>query len=63
VKQTRLQLLQLFNPFSGVLQGSRITRQPILNNIITKDKISPIATAYFQFYPAPNQPGDGRWAQ
>jgi Carboxypeptidase regulatory-like domain len=49
---------QIYDPFSAVKQGSRISRSPISNNIITKDKISPIATAYFQFYPLPNQPGD-----
>jgi hypothetical protein len=49
---------QIYDPFSAVKQGSRIMRSPIFNNVITKDKISPIATAYFQFYPLPNQPGD-----
>ncbi|HYL74203.1 MAG TPA: TonB-dependent receptor [Bryobacteraceae bacterium] len=49
---------QIYDPFSGVKQGSRIVRTPINNNVITKDKISSIATAYFQFYPLPNQPGD-----
>lgn len=49
---------QIYDPFSGKKQGSRIARDPIFNNVISKDSISKIATAYFQFYPPPNQPGD-----
>jgi Carboxypeptidase regulatory-like domain len=58
VKQTGFNCYQIFDPYNAVLQGSRIMRQPIINNIIDKNKISPIATAYLKFYPLPNQPGD-----
>ena len=49
---------QIFDPFSAVKQGSRIMRQPISGNLLPKDKLSPIAKAYLQFYPQPNQVGD-----
>lgn len=49
---------QIYDPFSGVRQGSRIARTPITGNLLPKDKLSSIATAYLQFYPLPNQPGD-----
>ena len=58
VKTFGFNCYQIFDPFSGVLNGSRVTRQPIMNNIISKDTISSIATAYLQFYPLPNVPGD-----
>jgi len=57
---------QIFDPSSGMNQSGRITRSPIATNgmlnVIPKSLISTIATAYFQFYPQPNQPGalDGR---
>jgi len=49
---------QIYDPFSAIKQGSRIMRSPLNGNIVPKDKISSIATAFFQFYPQPNQPGD-----
>src|SRR5260370_11827397 len=58
VKTFGFNCYQIFDPFSGVMNGSRVTHQPISNNMISKDRISSIATAYFQFYPLPNQPGD-----
>lgn len=48
---------QIFNPFTGVTQGSRISRQPFAGNIIPSSLISPIAKAYLQYYPLPNAPG------
>ncbi len=48
---------QLYDPTTGVKQGSRVTRLPFPNNMIPQDRISPIAKAYLQFYPLPNQPG------
>ena len=49
---------QLYDPFSGAAQGSRIARQPIPGNVIPANRISAIAKNYLQFYPLPNQPGD-----
>ena len=48
---------QLYNPFTGVTQGTRISRQPFAGNIIPPNLINPIAKAYLQYYPLPNAPG------
>lgn len=48
---------QIYDPFSGVAQGSRIARTPLAGNIIPANRLSPIAKAYLQFYPLPNQAG------
>jgi hypothetical protein len=51
---------QIFNPFSARQVGSRIQRDPFGGNIIPGNLISPIAKAYLQFYPLPNQAGDSQ---
>lgn len=48
---------QIYDPLTGVKQGSRVQRQPFQGNIISPDRLSAIAKAYLQFYPLPNQPG------
>jgi hypothetical protein len=48
---------QLYNPFTAVSQGSRISRQPFANNLIPSSLLNPISAAYLQFYPPPNAPG------
>lgn len=48
---------QLYDPLTGVVEGTRIRRQPFANNIIPANRLSSIAANYFQFYPLPNQPG------
>ncbi len=48
---------QLYDPLTGVQQGSRVSRQAFAGNIIPANRLSPIAKAYLQFYPLPNQPG------
>jgi len=48
---------QIFNPFTGVVSGNTVKRQPFNNNIIPTGFINPIAQAYLQFYPEPNVPG------
>jgi len=49
---------QIFNPFTAVKVGQRIQRSPFAGNLIPSNLISPIAKAYLQFYPLPNQAGD-----
>ena len=49
---------QLFDPASAIPDPNcpgQVVRQPIANNKLTK--IDPIAQAYLQYYPLPNQPG------
>ena len=48
---------QLYDPATAGLSGSRLGRQPLPNNIIPASRISPIAKAYLQYFPLPNQPG------
>jgi len=48
---------QIYNPFSGVSQGSRIARQPFAGNIIPPALLNPIALAYLNYFPLPNAPG------
>ena len=51
---------QIFNPFTARQEGARIRRDPFVGNRIPENLISPIAKAYLQFYPLPNQPGDSQ---
>ncbi len=48
---------QIYNPFTGVTQGSRIARQPFAGNVIPTSLLNPIALAYLNYYPLPNAPG------
>ncbi len=44
----------LYNPYSGVLNGSTVTRQPFNGNIIPPTMLSSVAQAYLKYYPEPN---------
>jgi hypothetical protein len=57
IKTTGFNCYQIFNPFTGVLNGSAVTRQPFTNNKIPTNLLNPIALAYLQYYPAPNVAG------
>ena len=48
---------QIYNPFTGASQGSRISRQPFAGNVIPTTLLNPIALAYLNYYPLPNAPG------
>lgn len=50
----------IYDPATSRAEGSRVRRDPFLNNIIPANRISPIARAYLNFYPLPNQPGDAQ---
>ncbi len=52
-------LAQLYNPYSGVLSGTTVTRQPYANNQIPLTQLNPIALAYLKLMPEPNLPGQG----
>jgi hypothetical protein len=54
---------QLYDPASGVTQGSRTMRTAFPNNIIPANRISAIAAKYMQFYPMPNLPGTAQGDQ
>jgi hypothetical protein len=58
IAQTGYNCYQIFDPSTGVQQGSRVARRPLANNIIPSNRLSPIAKAALQYYPLPNQPGE-----
>jgi hypothetical protein len=45
---------QLYDPYSGVVSGSTLTRTAYPNNVIPSSQLSPVAQKYLQFYPEPN---------
>jgi len=47
----------IYDPNSGVLSGSLVSRTPFPNNIVPSNEISPIAKAYLQYFPMPNTAG------
>jgi hypothetical protein len=54
---------QIYDPASGVTQGSRTARTPFPNNIIPAGRLSPIAQKYLQYWPLPNLPGTAQGDQ
>ena len=49
---------QIYDPLTGVVQGSRVARTPFPGNIIPANRISNIAKNYLQYYVLPNQAGN-----
>src|SRR5262249_45867148 len=49
---------QIYDPLTGVQEGSRIRRTPLAGNIIPSNRINAISKNYLALYPLPNQPGD-----
>ena len=54
---------QIYDPASGVTQGSRTMRAPFPNNVIPGSRISPIAQKYLGYWPLPNLPGTAQGDQ
>jgi hypothetical protein len=54
---------QLYDPLTGVQNGSRVQRQPFAGNIIPKDRLNPITQNLLQYIPLPNQPGTAEGLQ
>jgi hypothetical protein len=48
---------QLYNPYSGVSSGGKVTRQTFAENVVPTSLLNPVALAYLQYYPQPNLPG------
>ncbi len=53
---------QIYDPSTGVREGSRVRRLPFAGNVIPSGRISPIARKILDFFPPPNNLGrpDGR---
>ncbi len=49
---------QLYDYATGVVEGSRIRRQPFSGNIIPSSRISPVGKKILSYYDKPNQPGN-----
>jgi len=50
-------IYQLYDPRTGVTEGSRIRRQVYPGNIIPASQLSSVSRNFLQFLPAPNTPG------
>jgi hypothetical protein len=48
---------QIYDPLTGVREGTRIRRQPFAGNRIEPSRISPIARNILSYIPLPNAPG------
>ena len=49
---------RIYDPMTGVAAGQRRQREPFPNNVIPPERLDPIALAYLNYYPLPNQPGE-----
>lgn len=54
--------ITIYDPATARVSGARVIRDPIqcngVINVICPNRINPIALAYLQYYPLPNQAGD-----
>ena len=53
----------IYDPNTGALAGTLVSRTPFPNNVIPQSRISPITAKYLQFYPQPNSPGKANGTQ
>ena len=47
----------IYDPSTGVLSGTLVSRTPFAGNVIPQNRISPIAAKYLQYYPQPTTAG------
>ncbi len=53
--------IRIYDPLTAVRRADgRVERLPFPNNIIPRDRISPIGQNYVNYYPLPNQAGDAQ---
>jgi len=58
IAKTGYNCYQIFNPYSGVLNGKTVSRQPFAGNIIPTTMLNPVALAYLKLFPLPNTTGN-----
>ncbi|MGP8243486.1 MAG: TonB-dependent receptor, partial [Bryobacteraceae bacterium] len=46
----------IYNPYTATLSGTTITRTPFPNNQIPSSMLNPVAQAFLQFFPQPDNP-------
>ena len=47
----------IYDPATGVVNGTHVSRTPFPNNIIPTSRLNPIAVNYLQYFPLPNATG------
>jgi hypothetical protein len=47
----------IYDPATGVVSGTHVSRTPFPNNIIPQSRLNPIALNYLQYFPLPNTAG------
>jgi hypothetical protein len=63
IAATGFNCYQIFNPFTGSLQGSTVKRQPFTGNKIPSGMLNQISLAYLKFFPEPNIVGQANGFQ
>ena len=53
----------IYDPNTGVLAGSLVSRTPFPGNVIPQNRLNPIALKYLQYFPAPNYAGQANGLQ
>jgi hypothetical protein len=53
----------IYDPATGVLNGSLVSRNPFPNNVIPSSRLDPVALKYLQYFPMPNTPGNADGSQ
>ena len=53
----------IYDPATGALQGTLISRTPFPNNVIPTSRLNPVALKYLQYFPTPNTTGLGNGLQ
>jgi hypothetical protein len=47
----------IYDPATGVVSSTHVSRTPFPNNVIPSSRLNPIALNYLKYYPLPNTPG------
>ena len=53
----------IYDPTTGALAGTLVSRSPFPNNVIPQNRLNPIALKYMDYYPQPNTPGQANGLQ
>ncbi len=53
----------IYDPTTGVMPGTLVSRTPFPNNVIPQSRLNPIALKYMQYYPQPNTVGQANGLQ
>ncbi|HWB82599.1 MAG TPA: carboxypeptidase regulatory-like domain-containing protein [Bryobacteraceae bacterium] len=48
---------QIYDPYTGTMQGNLVSRLPFPNNVIPTNRLDPVAQKYMTYFPLPNTAG------